>query len=60
MLLLLSADFFSKQFFLKSSFMYNIRVSNSLDLDLDPSSVSPNLGPNCLQRISADKVATSK
>ena len=44
MLLLSSADFFKN----------NIRVSNGLDPDQDQHSVSPDLGPNCLQRLSAD------
>ena len=36
-------------------------VSNSLDLDQAQHSVGPDLGPNCLQRLSADdKVATSR
>ena len=29
-------------------------MSNSLDPDQDESSVGPDLGPNCLQRLSAD------
>ena len=36
-------------------------MSKSLDLDHDRHSVCPDLGPNCLQRLSADnKVAASK
>ena len=31
-----------------------MRVSNSLDPDKDRHSVGPDLGPNCLQRLSAD------
>ena len=31
-----------------------MRVSNSLDPDQDRHSVGPHLGPNCLQRLSAD------
>ena len=31
-----------------------IRVSNSLDPDQDRHYVGPDLGPNCLQRLSAD------
>ena len=38
-----SADFFFKINFFKKSFRNTIKVSNSLDL-----------GPNCLQRLSAD------
>ena len=51
MLLLLSADF-SKLAFSKNSFRNTIRVSNGLDPDQDI--VGPDLGPNCLQRLSAD------
>ena len=32
-----------------------IRVSNSLDSDQAQHVVGPDLGPNCLQRLSADK-----
>ena len=38
----------------KISFRNTIRVSNSLDPDQDWQNVSPDLGPNCLQRSSAD------
>ena len=31
-----------------------IKVSNSFDPDQNRSSVSPDLGPNCLKRLSAD------
>ena len=31
-----------------------IRITNSLDADQDGYSVSHDLGPNCLQRLSAD------
>ena len=44
-----SADFFQILFFSKNSFMNMIRVSNSLD----PGHVRPDLGPNCLQKLSA-------
>ena len=54
MLLLFSANFFFKIVFSKNSFRNTIRVSNSLDFDLDRFSVSPDLGPSCLQRLSAD------
>ena len=54
-LLLSSADFFfSKLTFSKNSFRNTIRVSNSLDPDQDRHSVGPDLGSNCLQRLSAD------
>ena len=35
-------------------FFNTIRVSNSLDPDQAQHFVGPNLGPNCLQRLSAD------
>ena len=40
--------------FLKSSFRNTIRVSNSFDPDGACHFVGPDLGPNCLQRFSAD------
>ena len=49
-----SADFFQNQLFSKNSFSNTIRVSNGLDPDQDLHSVSPDLGPNCLQMLSAD------
>ena len=48
---------FSKLLFSRNSFRNTIRVSTGLDgLDPDHSrhSVGPDLGPNCLQRLSAD------
>ena len=55
MLLLLSAEFskltFSKKYFRNVN---TIRVSNSLDPGQDRHYVGPDLGPNCLQRFSAD------
>ena len=54
MILVSSADFFSKLTFSKNSFRNTIRVSNSLDPDQDLHSVGPDLGPNCLQRLLAD------
>ena len=36
----------------------NIRVSNSLDPDQARHYVAPDLGPNCLQMLSADKSLT--
>ena len=41
---------FLNNFFFKNT----IRVSNSLDPDHDRRFVGPDLGPNCLQRLSAD------
>ena len=54
MLLMSSAVFFSKLTFSKNYFRNNIRVSNGLDPDQDRHFVGPDLGPNCLQRLSAD------
>ena len=51
MLLLSFDDFFQNDLFSKSS----IRVSNSFDLDQAQQSVGPDLGPNWLQRLSADE-----
>ena len=48
MLLLSSADFFSKLPCSKNSFEDTIRVSNSLDPDQDQCFVGPDLGPNYL------------
>ena len=54
-MLLSFAYFFSKGTFSKKSFRNtSIRVSNSLDPDQDRHSVGPDLGPTCLQRLSAD------
>ena len=44
-----------------NSFRNTIRVSNGLDTDKDRHSVIPALGPNCIQRLTAeDKVASSR
>ena len=51
--LLLSVDFFQDQLF-ENPFRNTIRVSNSLDPDQAQHFVRPDLGPNCLQRLSAD------
>ena len=48
-----SADF-TKLAFSKKKFRNTIRASNSLDPDQDRHYVGPGLGPNCLQRLSAD------
>ena len=53
MLFLSSADFFQNQLFQKKSFWYIISV-NSLDLDQAQHVARPDLGPNYLQRLSAD------
>ena len=49
MFLLSSADFL-----LKKTYRNSICASNGLDPDQDRRSVGPDLGPNCLQRLSAD------
>ena len=41
-------------YFKKKSFRNTIRVSNSLDPDQARRFVGHDLGPNCLQRLSAD------
>ena len=46
--------FFKINFFSKISLRDTIRVSNGLDPDHDQHSVSTDLGPNCLQRLSTD------
>ena len=53
MLLMSTANFFQNSLFSKNPFRNPTRVSNSLDSDQDPCSVSSDLGLNCLQRISA-------
>ena len=51
---LLSSSDFSKLTFPKNSFRNTVRVSNGLDLDQDRHFFSPYLGPNYLQRLTAD------
>ena len=55
MLLLSSADSFqnSTLFLKKKSIVNTIRVLNGLDPDQDLHSFGPDLGSNCLQRLSA-------
>ena len=53
MLFLSSADLFQNKLFSKI-LTHIIRVSNSLDPDQDRQNVGPDLGPNCLKRLSAD------
>ena len=48
-----SADFFQKSTFSKNSVRNTIGVSNNLDPDQARQNVGPDLGPNCLQRLSA-------
>ena len=54
-MLLLSAIFFQNECFSKIILgLLYIRVSNSSDPDQDQHYVGPDLGPNCLQRLSVD------
>ena len=46
--------FFQNQLFRKKSLTNTIRVLNSLDPDQARHFVGPDLGPNCLQKLSAD------
>ena len=55
-----SADFFQNQFFSKNSFRNTIRVSNSLDPDQARQFVGPDLGSNCLQKLSADDTRSKR
>ena len=55
-MLFLSADVFSKSTFLKNSYRNTTRVSNSLDPDQARHFVGPILGPNCLQRLTANDI----
>ena len=54
MLMLSSAECFSKLVLSEKIFKNTFRVSNSLDPDQDRHKVGPDLGPNYLQRLSAD------
>ena len=47
-------------FFSGKSFGNTIRVSNSLDPDQNRHSVGPDLGSNCLQKLSADDTDRGK
>ena len=49
-----SADFFKINFFEKF-FRNTITVSNSLDSDTARRFIGPDLGPNCLQKLSAEE-----
>ena len=51
--LLSSVDFFVQLTLSRNLFRKAIRVSSSLNLVQDQSSVSHNLGPTCLQKLSA-------
>ena len=58
--LLSSADFFQNQPFRKKFFRNTIKVSTILDPDQVRHSVGPDLGPNCLQRLSADDTSRQR
>ena len=49
-----SADFIQNQFFREKKSFRRTSVSNSLDPDQVRRFVGPDLGPNCLQRLSVD------
>ena len=51
---------FSKSTFSKNSFKNTIRVLKSLDPDQARHYVGPDLGPNCLQRSSADDTSRQR
>ena len=55
-----TADFFSKSTFIKTSVKNTNRVSNSLDQNQAEHFAGNNLGPNCLQMLSADETAFFK
>ena len=52
--------FSESSFFFKYSFRNTIRVSNSLDPDQARHFVWPDLGPNCLQRLSAENTSRQR
>ena len=51
---------FPKSTFTRKKFRNAIRVSNSLDPDQARHFVGPDLGPNCLQRLSADDTSRQR
>ena len=57
-LFLLSADFFKINFF-KKLLQEHYKSVKRLDPDQDRHFFSPDLGPNCLQRLSADEQGKS-
>ena len=54
MMLFLSSEFSKIKMFSNIAFRNTIRVSNSLAPDQDLQNVGPDLGPNCMQSLSAD------
>ena len=55
-----SADFFSNSTFSKNYFWNTTRVSNSLDPGQAQLFVRPDLGSDCLQRLSADNTSRQR
>ena len=55
-----SIDFFQNKLCQKNSFRNTIRVSSSLNPDQVRRFVGPDLGPNCLQRLSADDTSIQR
>ena len=53
MFLVSFADFSKLVFVLKNAFNNSINMSNSFDSDQDSHSAGPDLGLNCLQKLSA-------
>ena len=51
-----SVFFLSKLAFSKTSYRNITRVSNNVDPDQAQQYIGPDLGPNCLQRLSADDI----
>ena len=51
---------FFQNYFIKNAFRNIIRVSNSLDPDQAQHFVGSDLGPNCLQRLSAEDIKQVK
>ena len=52
--------FFSELTFSKNSFKNTIRMSNSLDPDQARIFFGPDLGPNCLPRLTADVIGRQR
>ena len=50
----------TKSIFSKNSFKNTIRVSNNLDPDQARHIVGPDLGPNCLQKLSTDNTSRQR
>ena len=50
----------TKSIFSKNSFKNTIKVSNNLDPDQARHIVGPDLGPNCLQKLSTDNTSRQR